>query len=81
MNHIDALIKSKKAAEVNLKIMRAFVEMRRFLISNAAVFEKLHKIDQKLLEHDESFDKQNCAPVHVAGGIFRKLCVEPFLFI
>lgn len=37
--------------------MRAFVEMRRFLISNAVVFEKFHKTDQKLLEHDDNFNK------------------------
>ena len=54
---LSGVLKSKKATEVNVKIMRAFVEMRRFLVSNAVVFEKFHQIDQKLLEHDENFNK------------------------
>ena len=54
---LSAVLKSKKAVEVSIKIITAFVEMRRFLISNAVVFEKFHQIDQKLLEHDENFNK------------------------
>ncbi len=54
---LSGILKSPKAVDVNVKIMRAFVEMRRFLISNATVFEKFHRIDQKFLEHDENFNK------------------------
>jgi phage regulator Rha-like protein len=54
---LSGVLKSPKAVDVNVKIMRAFVEMRRFLISNATVFEKFHRIDQKFLEHDENFSK------------------------
>jgi phage regulator Rha-like protein len=54
---LSAVLKSQKAIEVSILIINAFVEMRRFLISNATVFEKFHRIDQKLLEHDESFNK------------------------
>ena len=54
---LSAVLKSKKAIETSIMIINAFVEMRRFLVSNAAVFEKFHQIDQKLLEHDENFNK------------------------
>ena len=54
---LSAVLKSTKAVEVSIKIITAFVEMRRFLVSNAVVFEKFHQIDQKLLEHDENFNK------------------------
>ncbi len=54
---LSGILKSPKAVDVNVKIMRAFVEMRRFLVNNATVFEKLHRIDHKLLEHDENFNK------------------------
>ncbi len=54
---LSSVLRSKKSIEVNVKIMRAFVEMRRFLVSNATVFEKFHRIDQQLLEHDENFNK------------------------
>ena len=54
---LSSVLRSKKAVEVNILIMRAFVEMRRFLVNNAKVFEKFHQIDQKFLEHDENFNK------------------------
>ncbi len=54
---LSSVLRSKIAVEVNILIMRAFVEMRRFLINNASVFEKFHQIDQKLLKHDENFNK------------------------
>jgi len=54
---LSAVLKSKKAIEVSIKIITAFVEMRRFLVNNAKVFEKFHQIDQKFLEHDENFSK------------------------
>jgi phage regulator Rha-like protein len=54
---LSAVLKSKKAVEISIMIISAFVEMRRFLVSNATVFEKFHRIDQKLLEHDENFNK------------------------
>ena len=54
---LSAVLKSKVAIEVSIKIIRAFVEMRKFLIQNASVFQRLDKIEQKLLKHDENFDK------------------------
>ncbi|MDR4989275.1 MAG: ORF6N domain-containing protein [Bacteroidales bacterium] len=54
---LSSVLRSKKAVEINILIMRAFVEMRRFLVNNAAVFEKFHQIDQKFLQHDENFSK------------------------
>jgi len=54
---LSAVLKSKKAIETSIMIINAFVEMRRFLVSNAAVFEKFHQIDQKLLKYDENFNK------------------------
>ena len=54
---LSAVLKSKKAVEISIKIIIAFVEMRRFLVNNAAVFEKFHKVDKKFLEHDENFSK------------------------
>ncbi len=54
---LSSVLRGKKAVEVNVLIMRAFVEMRSFLVSNANVFKKFHRIDQKLLEHDENFTR------------------------
>ena len=49
---LSGILKSQKASEVNIQIMRAFVAMRKFLSHNAQVFQKFQQIDQKLLEHD-----------------------------
>ncbi len=54
---LSSVLKSKQAVEVNIQIMRAFVEFRHYLIKNADIFEKFHRIDQKLLVHDENFAK------------------------
>jgi phage regulator Rha-like protein len=54
---LSAVLKSQKAIEVSILIINAFVEMRRFLISNATVFEKFHQIDQKFQVYNENFNK------------------------
>ena len=37
--------------------MRAFVSMRHFLLENKGIFQKFQQIDQKLIEHDNNFNK------------------------
>jgi hypothetical protein len=38
---LSSVLKSKKAVEVNIKIMRAFVSMRQFLHNNAGIFQRI----------------------------------------
>ena len=54
---LSAVLRSKTAVEVSIKIMKAFVAMRRFMIQNAAVFVRLDKIEHKLIEHDNKFEE------------------------
>ncbi len=54
---LSGLLKNKIAIQVSINIMNAFVEMRKFLTSNSQVFERLTKVEYKLLEHDKQFDK------------------------
>ena len=54
---LSGVLNSKRAIEANILIMRAFVAMRHFLLQNASVFQKFQQIDQKLLDHDENFNK------------------------
>ncbi len=54
---LSSVLRSKQAIEVNVKIIRAFAEMRRFLIKNAYVFQELQRINKKLIIHDEQFEK------------------------
>lgn len=53
---LSSVLHSDKAITASISIMRAFVEMRRFLVSNAQMFEQVRKMDvrQRLdQEHNE----------------------------
>ena len=54
---LSPLLNSEIAIQVSINIMRAFVEMRKFMMSNASMLERLTKVEYKLLEHDENFNK------------------------
>lgn len=58
---LSAVLRSDVAIEVSIKIIDAFVEMRRFLISNATLFERLDRVELKQIETDEKLEKVfNC---------------------
>lgn len=54
---LSAVLKSKVAIEVSVNIMRTFVEMKKMMLSNASIFQRLEKTEQKLLEHHENFQR------------------------
>ncbi|HIP46030.1 MAG TPA: hypothetical protein EYG95_00560 [Campylobacterales bacterium] len=49
----QSVIPSKK----QLGGAKPFVNMRKFISNNALIFDKFEQIEQKLLKHDEKFDK------------------------
>ena len=54
---LSAVLKSDTAIHTSIQIINSFVKMRRFLFDNASVFQRFTQIEQKLLTHDENFDK------------------------
>lgn len=54
---LSGILKNDIAVKVSINIMDAFVEMRKFLMLNGKVFERLTNIEYKLLEHDKKFDE------------------------
>ncbi len=54
---LSSVLKSKIAVEINIAIFRAFAKMRKFLLSNASIFQRLDNIEYKLLKYDKNFDK------------------------
>ena len=54
---LSGLLKNDIAVQVSINIMNAFVEMRKFLIQNGQIFERLTNIEYKLLEHDKNLMK------------------------
>ena len=54
---LSGLLKNDIAIQVSINIMNAFVEMRKFILNNGQVFERLTKVEYKMLEHDKKFDE------------------------
>jgi len=55
---ISGVLTNKIAIEINIKIMRAFVQMRKFIFQNATIFHRLESIETKHLEHKLESDKK-----------------------
>ncbi|MFA6100642.1 MAG: ORF6N domain-containing protein [Victivallaceae bacterium] len=54
---LSAVLRSETAVKVSVQIMNAFVAMRRFMLSNAQVFQRLGTLELKQLETDRKLDK------------------------
>jgi len=54
---LSSVLQSEKAIAINIQIMRAFVAMRKFITTNAQIFQRLDAVERKLLETDDNFKK------------------------
>ncbi|OGH97215.1 MAG: hypothetical protein A2X43_08605 [Candidatus Margulisbacteria bacterium GWD2_39_127] len=54
---LSALLRSEIAVQVSIQIMQAFVNMRKFIATNAAIFQRLDKLELKQLETDQKFEQ------------------------
>jgi phage regulator Rha-like protein len=54
---LSAVLRSQTAIDVSIKIIDSFVEMRKFISSNANMFGRFERIEQRLSLHDENFNK------------------------
>lgn len=50
---LSSVLKSERAIEVNIIIMRAFVKLREIISTHKKVEEKLKDLENKLKEHDD----------------------------
>ena len=55
---LSAVLNTDVAVEVSVRIMNSFVEMRRFIASNAALFERIYAVELKQLEFQKQTDKK-----------------------
>jgi len=53
---LSSILNSDRAIEVNIAIMRAFVELRKISSSHKQLAQKLREIEARLEDHDESID-------------------------
>jgi phage regulator Rha-like protein len=54
---LSAVLRSETAVKVSIRIIQAFVQMRKFIADNAAIFHRLDRIERKQLETDEKFEQ------------------------
>jgi hypothetical protein len=54
---LSAVLHSSTAVKVSIKIMQAFVDMKRFIATNAAIFHRLEKVELKQLEADNKINQ------------------------
>lgn len=83
---VSAVLKSDKAAEVSIMIMRAFVAMRRFIMQNAQLFERLDRLEIKQLDTDRKIDEifkalESKHPQHDKGIFFDGQVFDAWVFI
>lgn len=54
---LSAILRSDTAIDISIKIIDSFVAMRKFITNNAGIFQRVENIEQKLLRHDDNFNK------------------------
>jgi len=54
---LSAVLRSETAVNVSIKIINAFVQLRKIVQNNQLVYSRLDKMEQKQLETDQKFDK------------------------
>ncbi len=53
---LSGILQSEIAIKTSINIIKAFIEMRKFIANNGQLFERLSSVEHKLLEHDKKFD-------------------------
>ncbi len=54
---LSGVLKSETAVRISIQIMSAFVSMRRFISTNAQIFQRLDTIERKHIEYDQKFEE------------------------
>jgi hypothetical protein len=71
---LSAVLNSERAISTSVQIMQAFVVMRKFLLNNASVFQRLDQVELKQLKTDEKleqiFKALEAGKIEPSQGIF-----------
>ncbi len=52
---LSSVLRSQRAVQVNVEIMRAFVRLRKILAANTELAHRLDELERRVGEHDEQF--------------------------
>lgn len=77
---LATVLKSKKATDVSISIMRAFVAMRRFITANAGLFQRVDAIEQRQMQTEQKLDVvldkiEELSPAVITEELFGTGCV------
>ena len=84
---LSAVLHSEVAVEASVRVMDAFVAMRRFLTANAAMFQRLDILEHKQLETDKKLDIvldkiEELSPAVTTEQLFQSGCVwDAYMFV
>lgn len=53
---LSAVLRSKIAIEISIKIIESFVSMRKLISSNSLIFDRFERVEQRLSLHDDKFN-------------------------
>jgi hypothetical protein len=54
---LSSVLRSDKAISINIQVVKAFLEMRKFINSNLQIFQRLDRVEQKQIETDSKFEE------------------------
>ncbi|RXJ90549.1 DNA-binding protein [Arcobacter sp. CECT 8983] len=54
---LSAILKSKIAIEISIKIINSFVNMRKVISNNSLIYQKIDDLEKKQILNDEKFEK------------------------
>ena len=54
---LSAVLRSETAIKVSIRIIEAFIEMKKFISNNAAIFQRIGNIETKQIATDEKIDR------------------------
>lgn len=69
---LSSVLNSQRAVQVNIAIMRAFVQMRKFLYSNDALAQKLKELEKKTIKKFADQQKQ----INIIFETIKQLIIE-----
>jgi phage regulator Rha-like protein len=83
---LSAVLRSETAVKVSIQIIDAFVQMRKILFDNAALFQRLDKIELKQVETDQKFEQifkalENKTPIPDKGIFFEGQIFDAYILV
>lgn len=69
---LSSVLNSRRAVQVNIAIMRAFVQMRKFLYGNDALAQKLKELERKTIKKFADQQKQ----INIIFETIKQLIIE-----